>query len=79
MQKKYEKNSPAKGVRNNLMYTIKNCTLDDLTSDDNGAYVDSNSVKTQYYVQVDEKKQTVKTLKVHETYQERILLQTARW
>ena len=27
----------------------------------------SNSVKTQYYVQVDEKKQTVKALKVHET------------
>ena len=36
------------------MYTIKNFQISEITCDDNGSYKDSNTVKTKYFVHMDE-------------------------
>ena len=46
----FEKSFPLKGIRRNSVYTIKNFSLDSITSDDNGAYRDSKKVGKYYYV-----------------------------
>ena len=48
--KEYEKSFPLKGIRRNFVYTIKNFSLDSITSDDNGAYRNSKKVGKYYYV-----------------------------
>lgn len=49
---KYEEVTPLKSVRRNKVYTIKNCRLENITCDDNGAYVNNNSNKKLYYVNI---------------------------
>ena len=46
--------TPLKRVRENKVYTIRDCVLSDITCDDNGAYNKTNKVKHDYYVVVDE-------------------------
>ena len=43
-----------KRVRENKVYTIRDCVLSDTTCDDNGAYNKTNKVKHDYYLAVDE-------------------------
>ena len=45
------------------MYTIRNCSFDDISCDDNGAYINSNNVKRDFFVKITDSKVTVK--KVH--------------
>ena len=47
---KYKQLNPLKGIGANFMYTIKDCALEDITCDDNGAYHRSNSVKIEYHI-----------------------------
>ena len=43
---KYEEILPSKGIGNNIVYTIKDCSNDDITdSDDNGAYINPASTR----------------------------------
>eukprot|EP00794_Sanderia_malayensis_P002387 gene2387-2747_t len=63
----YEERYPVKGVRRDYMYTIKNYSVDDITSDDNGAYINSNKVTSHYYVQINEKKDNARAFKVHKS------------
>eukprot|EP00794_Sanderia_malayensis_P002937 gene2937-3394_t len=63
----YEERYPVKGVRRDYMYTIKNYSVDDITSDDNGAYINSNKVTSYYYVQINEKKDNARAFKVHKS------------
>ena len=51
---KCEVRSPLKRCRENKMYTIKNFQISEITCDDNGSYKDSNTVKTKYYMHIDE-------------------------
>ena len=51
---KCEVRSPLKRCRENKMYTIKNFQISEITCDDNGSYKDSNTVKTKYFVHMDE-------------------------
>ena len=51
---KFEVRSPLKRCRENKMYTIKNFQISEITCDDNGSYKDSYTVKTKYYVHIDE-------------------------
>ena len=51
---RYERTTPPKQVKNNLLYTIKDCTLADITSDDNRAYHKTNTNVKKYYVSTDE-------------------------
>ena len=51
---KFEVATPLKQVRQDRMYTVKNCLLSDITTDDNGAYHESNRNSRLYYVEVDE-------------------------
>jgi len=48
----YEKSEPLKSVRENLMYTIKDKKLEDVTCDDNGAYLKPRNAKKFYYVKM---------------------------
>ena len=50
----FEVRSPLKRCRENKMYTIKNFQISEIKCDDNGSYKDSNTVKTKYYVHIDE-------------------------
>ena len=43
-----------KCVRENKVHTIRDCILSDITCDDNGEYNETNKVKHDYYVDVDE-------------------------
>ena len=61
--KSYEKCEPLKAVREDLMYTIKNKTLSDVTCDDNGAYLKPRNAKKLYCVKISEN--SVKTNCVH--------------
>ena len=47
---KYEKSEPIKRVRENLMYTIKNHTVESIACDDNGAYNKSNGNTKIFHV-----------------------------
>ena len=47
---KYEAMTPLKRVRENKVYTIKDCVLSDITCDDNEAYNKANKVKHDYYL-----------------------------
>lgn len=47
----FEKLTPLKGVRENLLYTIKSHTLEEVTCDDNGAYLNPRSAKKSYHVE----------------------------
>ena len=51
---KYEVMTPLKRVRENKIYTIRDCVLSDITCDGNGAYNKRNKMKHDYYVVVDE-------------------------
>ena len=51
---KYEVMTPLKRVRENKVYTIRDCVLSDITCDDNGAYNKTNKAKHDCYVFVDE-------------------------
>ena len=51
---KYEVMTPLKRVRENNVYTIRDCVLSDITCDDHEAYNKTNKVKHGYYVVVDE-------------------------
>ena len=51
---KYEVLSPLKGCRENRLYTVENCTLDDIICDDNGAYNHTNTSDGQFVVKSDE-------------------------
>ena len=53
---KYKVMTPLKRVRENKLYTIRDCVLSDISCDDNGvgAYNRTNKVKHNYYVVVDE-------------------------
>ena len=46
--------APLKCVRENKVYTIRDCVLNDITCDDNEAYNRTNKVKHGYYAVVDE-------------------------
>ena len=48
----YEKSEPLKSVREDLMYTIRNKKLEDVTCDDNGAYLKPRNAKKLYYVKI---------------------------
>ena len=45
------------------MYTSRNCSFDDISCDNNGAYINSNNVKRDFFVKITDSKVTVK--KVH--------------
>ena len=49
---KYKENQPLKNVRDNKIYTNRNCSLDNITCDDNGAYRSSNNNKKLFYIQI---------------------------
>ena len=51
---KYEVSTPLKQVRQNKMFTVRDCLLSDITSDDNGSYNESNRNNRLYYVKFDE-------------------------
>ena len=51
---KYEVMTPLKRVRENKVYTIRECVLSDITCDDYGAYNKTNKVEHDYYVVVNE-------------------------
>ena len=53
---KYKVMTPLKRVRENKVYTIRDCVLSDISCDDNGvgAYNGTNKVKHNYYIVVDE-------------------------
>lgn len=51
---KYEVKYPLKGVRGNLMYTIKNASINMINSDDNGSYTLFGSTKKLYHVEKNE-------------------------
>ena len=51
---KCEVRSPLKMCRENKMYTFKNFQISEITCDDNGSYKDLNTVKTKYFVHMDE-------------------------
>ena len=59
---KYEVPTPLKRVRENRMYTVRNCSLSDITCDDNGSYRDSNSNSKLYYVKMDGNSTTVSSV-----------------
>ena len=46
--------TPLKHVRENKVYTIRDCALSDITCDDNGVNNKINKVKHDYYVVIDE-------------------------
>ena len=46
--KKYEVNVPLKACRSNTIYTVKDCTLSDITCDDDGAYSNNNTVDSLF-------------------------------
>ena len=46
----YEVQSPLKSCRENTVYTVKNCTLDEITCDDNGAYIGTNTSEGKFAV-----------------------------
>lgn len=48
----YEKMEPLKSVREDLMYTIKSKKIEDVTCDDNGAYLKPRNAKKLYYVKI---------------------------
>ena len=51
---KLEVASPLKGVRENKVYTVKNCSLTNITSDNNGSYHKQNRNCKEYFVELDE-------------------------
>ena len=55
---RYEVSSPVKRCRQNLVYTISNASLDDVSADDNGAYI-TNTGDTPCVVKRDENDRTV--------------------
>ena len=57
---KYEVMTPSKRVRENKVYTIRDCVLSDITCDDDGAYNKTNKVKHDYYVVDEDGVQAVK-------------------
>ena len=46
--------TPLKGVKENKVYTIRDCVLSDMICYDNGAYNRTKKVKHDYYVVIDE-------------------------
>ena len=48
---KFSQDTPLKGVRSDYFYTIKKECFDDVTNDDNGAYLNSRSNKRVYAVE----------------------------
>ena len=46
--------TPLKCVRENKVYTIRDCVLSDISCDENGACNKTNKVKHDYYVVADE-------------------------
>ena len=61
---KFEEVSPLKGIRSNRLYTIKDVTVDDINSDDNGAYINPGSTKKSYHVRINGNN-SVNTKEVH--------------
>ena len=51
---KLEVESPLKSVRKNKVYTVKNCLLTNITSDNNGSYHKQNRNCKEYFVELDE-------------------------
>ena len=49
---------PLKEISHNKMYTVVGHTINQINSDDNGAYGDTRSVKKDYYVQEEDGKLT---------------------
>ena len=45
------------------MYTVRNCSFDDISCDNNGAYINSDIVKRDFFVKITDSKVTAK--KVH--------------
>ena len=45
---KFTRDTPLKGVRSDQFYTIKKECFNDVTTDDNGAYLNSRSNKRVY-------------------------------
>ena len=50
--KRHERVQPVKNQRGNLMYTIKDCTLESLICDDNRAYLLNRNNKRFYEVSI---------------------------
>ena len=47
----YEEKHPLKNIRENKIYTIRDCTIESVTCDNNGAYYKSNGNKRMFYVE----------------------------
>ena len=56
---KYEVMTPLERVRENKVYTIRDCVLSDTTCDDNGGYSGTNIVKHDHHVVVEDSVKTV--------------------
>ena len=54
----YEMETPQKGVRSDMFYTIITDLFSETTADDNGAYVNSRSNKKQYFIETNKGKVT---------------------
>ena len=46
-----EETLPVKGIRRNLCYTIKGHRIEDITADDNGAYINCRSTRKLFFVE----------------------------
>ena len=62
---KYERDYPVKGQRENLIYTIKNFKVKDITCGDNGAYLKRRTNKRYYSISVDNDNDIVSSKVVH--------------
>ena len=67
----YEKETPQKGVRSDMFYTIKADLFNETTTDDNGTYLNSRSNKKQYFIETNEGKIT-STRIAHQTIDGRL-------
>ena len=69
----YEMETPLKGVRSDMFYTIKTDLFSETTADDNGAYLNSRSNKKQYFIETNEGKVTNIKI-VHQAPDRRLIL-----
>ena len=56
--RQYEMETPQKGVRSDMFYTIKADLFNETTTDDNGAYLNSRSNRKQCFIETNEGKVT---------------------
>ena len=53
-----------KNISENKIYTIRDCTIESLTCDDNGAYYKSNENKRMFYVDTMQSNLTAKLVHI---------------